>query len=61
MPHSLEFRIFKASLVTGLNCHLACPGNRKISPVSGYCRLGADIPAEDSRGLELGWKQPGLS
>lgn len=32
MPHSLEFRIFKASLVTGLNCHLACPGNRKISP-----------------------------
>lgn len=60
-PHSLEFRSFKASLVTGLNCHLACSGHRKISPDSGYCRLGADVRVEDSKGLELGWKQPGLS
>lgn len=58
-PHSLEFRSFKASLVTGLNCHLACSGHRKISPDSGYCRLGADVPAEDSKGLELGWKRLG--
>lgn len=60
-PHSLEFRSFKASLVTGLNCHLACSGDRKISRDSGYHRLGADVLAEDSRRLELGWKQPGLS
>lgn len=60
-PHSLQFRSFKASLVTGLNCHLACSGNRKISRDSGYRRLRADVPAEDSRGLKLGSKQPGLS